>query len=289
MSLRGTFTAIITPFKKSGEIDWSGLEKFVKTQVEDGVDGLVPCGTTGESPTLTHDEHRQVIARVTSWAKEVNSDIIIIAGTGSNSTAEAIELTKEAAIEGADYSLQVNPYYNKPTQKGLYQHFTMIADESSIPLILYHIPSRASVKIEMETMTRLSQHNKIVGVKEATGDLNFITELMCSVDKDFTLLSGDDNLLLPILSIGGKGIISVCSNIFPKKICQITNDYLLGDHEAAKETFHNIFLFCQSMFYETNPIPVKYALSEMGFCENVLRLPLTPLSEKYRQAIKKQL
>ena len=289
MDLSGIFTAIITPFKKSGEIDWSSFERLVKTQVENGVDGLVPCGTTGESPTLSHDEHRQVISRVTSWAKKTNSDIIIIAGTGSNSTAEAIELTKAAATEGADYSLQVNPYYNKPTQEGLYQHFTMIADESSIPLILYNIPSRTSVQIELETMTRLSQHKKIAGVKEATGDLNFMTEIMCSVEKNFTLLSGDDNLLLPILSIGGKGIISVCSNVLPKQICQITRDYLSGHHEVAKEAFHDIFLFCQSMFYETNPIPVKYALSEMGFCENILRLPLTPLSEKFRPIIKKQL
>ena len=289
MNLHGIFTAIITPFKASGEVDWNNFEKLVKTQIEAGVDGLVPCGTTGESPTLSHDEHRQVAARVASWAKTTNPNALIIAGTGSNSTKEAIELTKSAATEGADYSLQVNPYYNKPTQEGLYQHFKSIADESTIPLILYNIPGRTSVKIGLNTMQKLSLHKNVVGVKEATGDLNFMTEIMCTTNKNFTLLSGDDNLLLPILSIGGQGIISVCSNIFPKQICQITRDYLAGNHKSAQKMFHKIFPFCQSMFYETNPIPVKYALSEMGFCENILRSPLTPLNQKYRQPIKIQL
>ncbi len=289
MSLTGTFTALVTPFKKSGDIDWSSFERLVKIQVESGIDGLVPCGTTGESPTLTHDEHREVIAKVTTWAKKSNSDVIIIAGTGSNSTLEAIELTESASTEGADYSLQVNPYYNKPTQEGLYQHFKKIADESKIPIVLYNIPGRTSVKIEFETIKNLSKHKKIVGIKEATGDLNLMTEIINNTEKNFTLLSGDDNLLLPILSIGGQGIVSVCSNIFPKQICQITRDCLTGNYKRAQESFHKIFNFCQSLFCETNPIPVKYALSEMGVCENILRLPLTPLSKKYEDLIKSQL
>ena len=288
MSLTGTFTALVTPFDRSGAVDWGALEKLVKIQIENGIDGLVPCGTTGESPTLDHNEHQQVIARVTSWAKKINPDVTIIAGTGSNSTREAIELTKHAAGEGADYSLQVNPYYNKPSQEGLYEHFISVANASEIPLILYNIPGRTAVKLNFETIQRLSKHEKIAGIKEATGDLSLMTEIICGTE-NFTLLSGDDNLLLPILAIGGRGIISVCSNVTPRQIAQVTESYLSGETDQAREIFHAIFPLCQSMFCETNPVPVKYALSEMGLCENILRAPLVPLSEEYRGLIKKLL
>ena len=288
MSLTGTFTALVTPFERSGAVDWGALEKLVKIQIENGIDGLVPCGTTGESPTLDHTEHQQVIARVTSWAKKINPDVTIIAGTGSNSTREAIELTKHAVGEGADYSLQVNPYYNKPSQEGLYEHFISVANASEIPLILYNIPGRTAVKLNFETIQRLSKHEKIAGIKEATGDLSLMTEIICGT-KNFTLLSGDDNLLLPILAIGGRGIISVCSNVIPRQIARVTESYLAGETDQAREIFHAIFPLCQSMFYETNPVPVKYALSEMGLCENILRAPLIPLSEDHRRLIKKLL
>ena len=288
MSLTGTFTALITPFSSSGEIDWSALERLVKTQIESGVDGLVPCGTTGESPTLSHEEHDQVIAKVIEWAKKTNPQAKVIAGTGSNSTQEAIRLTLKAGEAGADYALLVNPYYNKPTQEGLYNHFTQIANQSKIPLILYNIPGRTSVKINLDTMKRLSSHKNIAGVKEATGDVGFMTEIFSETDQEeFTLLSGDDNLLLPILSIGGKGIISVCSNVIPDKIAGITNNYLAGKVQEAQEVFFEIFPLCRAMFFETNPIPVKFALSLKGVCENILRPPLTPLSDPWREQVKK--
>ena len=290
MLLTGTFTALVTPFQRSGEIDWPALEKLVKTQIEKGVDGLVPCGTTGESPTLSHQEHDEVIARVVEWAKKTNPDAVVIAGTGSNSTQEAVRLTLKAGEAGADYALLVNPYYNKPTQEGLYLHFKQIADESQIPLVLYNIPGRTSVKLSVDTIKRLSRHNNIAGVKEATGDLSFMTEILCEVkEDDFTLLSGDDNLLLPILSIGGKGIISVCSNVLPEQISKITRDYLNGNISQAQSDFLSIFPFCQAMFVETNPIPVKFALAVMGGCENVLRPPLTELSKAFREPIQKLL
>ena len=257
MSIKGSFTALITPFHPDLSIDWSSLERIVKSQVDGGIDGLVPCGTTGESPTLSHEEHIEVIARVTEWGKKLNPQTIIIAGTGSNSTQEAIYLTKEAANKGADYALVVNPYYNKPTQEGLYRHFKAIADETSIPLILYNIPGRTSVRLEADTLLKLSRHEKISGVKEATGDLNLMTEIILQTGEDFSLLSGDDNLLLPILSIGGQGIISVCSNIYPTRISSITKQFLNGDTSEARENFLRIFPFCQAMFLETNPIPVN--------------------------------
>ena len=289
MPLEGSFTALITPFKPDYSIDWDSLEGIVRRQVDAGINGLVPCGTTGESPTLDHEEHMQVITRVTEWAKELNSEIKIIAGTGSNSTQEAIDLTKKAAKAGADYALLVNPYYNKPTQEGLYQHFKAIANVSPIPIILYNIPGRTVVRLELETIKKLSEHRKILAVKEATGDLNLITEIVLETDDEFSLLSGDDNLLLPTLALGGRGIISVCSNIYPAKIASITDQYLGGDKDGAMEIFLDIFPFCQSMFLETNPIPVKFAMSEMEYCKNILRLPLTPLSEKYQPKIRRLL
>ena len=289
MSLKGAFTALITPFNPDGSIDWDSLEQIVKRQVDAGIDGLVPCGTTGESPTLNHQEHSQVIAQVTEWAKKLNSKTLIIAGTGSNSTQEAINLTKEAAKEGADYALLVNPYYNKPTQNGLYRHFKTIADESSIPIILYNIPGRTAICLELETIKSLSKHKRISAIKEATGDLNLMTEILLETDHDFSLLSGDDNLLLPILSLGGKGIISVCSNVYPAKIASITNRYLAGDIQEARELFLEIFPFCRAMFYETNPIPIKFAMSEMKYCQNILRLPLTSLSGGYQRMVRKLL
>lgn len=282
MRLRGTYTAILTPFTKGGEkVDFDALKKLVHNQINSGIEGLVPCGTTGESPTLSHNEHLEVIAKVTQWAKDQKPDIVIIAGTGSNSTKEAIELTKAAAKDGADYALVVNPYYNKPTQSGLEAHFTAIADASEIPLVLYNIPGRTNVTIEVETMKKLAQHKNIVGVKEATGDLNFITQVRTQTPDDFTVLSGDDNLTLPVLAIGGDGVVSVISNLFPKETGAITRLFFEGKIKEAQKLFLTMFPLFKAMFYETNPIPLKYAASKLGICQNELRLPMAPLSQKY--------
>lgn len=290
MRLRGTFTAIITPFDKQGDsIDFEALKRLVEFQLDNGVEGLVPCGTTGESPTLSHSEHKQVIEKVIEWGKLRRNDAVIIAGTGSNSTKEAIALTQAAATAGADYSLQVNPYYNKPTQEGLFRHFSTIADASKIPLILYNIPGRTGVCLSVNTISRLARHPNIVAIKEATGDLNFMGQVITEVDDDFVVLSGDDNLLLPLLSIGGRGVISVVANIAPQLTSDITRHWFAGEHDKALLKFKTIFSLCQSMFIETNPIPVKYAASTMGLCENSLRLPLVPLSAANEALVKEAL
>ena len=219
-------------------------------------------------------------------AKKKKSDTIIIAGTGSNSTREAIALTRFAGQAGADFALVVNPYYNKPTQRGLIEHFTAIADASEIPIVLYNIPGRTSVKIELETMAFLAKHKNIVAVKEATGDISFMTQVMQATPDDFILLSGDDNLLLPILAIGGKGVISVISNVFPAQTSEISRMYLSGNIKGAAEKFSRLFPLCSAMFLETNPIPVKYAASLLGHCENSLRLPMTSLSQNFVEKVK---
>ncbi|MBS0619326.1 MAG: 4-hydroxy-tetrahydrodipicolinate synthase, partial [Spirochaetes bacterium] len=218
LKLSGTFTALITPFTADGEkVDWVALKRLVEEQVEAGVEGLVPCGTTGESPTLTHAEHAEVIAKVIEWAKAKRRETIVIAGTGSNSTAEAISLTKAAAAAGADAVLSVNPYYNKPVQAGLVAHFERIADASSVPVVLYNIPGRSAIGMTIDTVVRLAQHNNIVAIKEATGDLGFMAQVIQSTEGKLTLLSGDDNLIVPVLSIGGTGVISVISNVYPRE------------------------------------------------------------------------
>ena len=280
MSLQGVFTAMITPFDSDRGVDYAALEKIIQNQLSGGVEGLVPCGTTGESPTLNHFEHQKVIAKTVEVAKSTNDQCLVIAGTGSNSTKEAIELTKKAGEDGADYALVVNPYYNKPTQQGLIDHFTAIAEESKIPLVLYNIPGRTAIGLGLDAIIKLSEHDNIQAIKEATGDINFMTQVILNTEDNFSLLSGDDNLLLPILSIGGRGVISVISNIFPKQTSDVARLFFAGDYPKAKDLFMRLFPICQGMFYETNPIPVKYAASTMGLCENILRLPMTSLSKK---------
>jgi len=287
MQLTGTYTALVTPFSSNEEIDMQALKALVLSQVKNGVTGLVPCGTTGESPTLTHDEHRQVIARVVEWGKGANSDLKILAGTGSNSTKEAIELTRAAAQDGADMALVVNPYYNKPTQDGLRRHFGAIADASDIPVVLYNIPGRTNVSLSIETVIHLSQHSNIIGIKEASGDLNFMARVIGSTSADFSLMSGDDNLLLPILSLGGMGVISVISNLYPSKTSQITKLYKAGDISGATSIFYSLFPLMGAMFVETNPIPIKHALAYKGIIQDVLRLPLTTLSKNHRERLEK--
>jgi 4-hydroxy-tetrahydrodipicolinate synthase len=278
MKLQGTYTALITPFLKNEEIDFDSLKKIIENQVQAGIEGLVPCGTTGESPTLNFEEHRKVIEKTVEWAKSLNEDISIIAGTGSNSTKEAIELTKSASSDGADFALIVNPYYNKPSQEGLYRHYSKIANESKIPVILYNIPGRTAVSLSVDTISRLSKHGNIAGIKEATGDLSFMAEVIANTSENFTLLSGDDNLILPVLSIGGKGVISVISNLFPKEIADITRQFFSGNIDESRKIFFKFLPLMKAMFMETNPVPVKAAMAIRGDIQNVLRLPMTELS-----------
>lgn len=279
LRLQGTYTALITPFTADGEkVDWAALKKLVEAQIDAGVEGLVPCGTTGESPTLSHDEHAEVIAKVIEWAKAKRSDTVVIAGTGSNSTAEAISLTKHAAAAGADAVLLVNPYYNKPVQAGLVAHFKKIADASKAPVVLYNIPGRSAVGMTLDTVIELAQHDNIVAIKEATGDLGFMAQIVQATAGKLTLLSGDDNLILPVLSIGGVGVISVIANIYPKETGDITRAFFAGQMNDAQKKYLALLPLCKAMFIETNPIPVKFAAYKKGLCHNVLRLPMTPLT-----------
>lgn len=279
LKLQGTYTALITPFTADGEkVDWVALKKLVEAQIDAGVEGLVPCGTTGESPTLTHEEHAEVIAKVIEWAKAKRSDTVVIAGTGSNSTAEAISLTKHATQAGADAVLLVNPYYNKPVQAGLVAHFKKIADASKAPVVLYNIPGRSAVGMTLDTVIELAQHDNIVAIKEATGDLGFMAQIVQATAGKLTLLSGDDNLILPVLSIGGVGVISVIANVYPKETGDITRAFFAGRLDDAQEKYLSLLPLCKAMFIETNPIPVKFAAYKKGLCHNVLRLPMTPLT-----------
>ncbi|MCX7999331.1 MAG: 4-hydroxy-tetrahydrodipicolinate synthase, partial [Leptospiraceae bacterium] len=262
-------------------------QNLVETQIQRGVDGIVPCGTTGESPTLSYEEHEEFIRKT---VEIVNKRVLVIAGTGSNSTREALELTESACKDGVDAILSVNPYYNRPTQEGLYQHFWTIAEHSPVPIMLYNIPGRTGGNVLPETVFRLSQHPRILAIKEASGDLVQMTKILTLCDRKFQLLSGDDNLLLPVLSIGGSGIVSVLSNLFPKTIKQIVTNFQEGKLEESQKIFYKFFPIFQLSFQETNPIPIKMALEWAGLCSSEVRLPLTRLSnsenaERYKKLI----
>lgn len=272
---QGVYTAVITPFRQ-GKIDYDSYFKILENQIRSGVAGVVPCGTTGESPTLSYDEHKELIQKT---VQVVAGKIQVIAGTGSNSTKEAIELTESACADGVDGILTVNPYYNKPTQEGMFQHFTAIANVSSKPVMLYNIPGRTNVNLLPETVSRLAAHPKIAAIKEATGDLGQMAKVISQCPADFDLLSGDDNLTLPVLSIGGKGVVSVVSNLFPRACVDMVSLYLRGDLEASKKIYYKLLPVFVNAFIETNPIPIKAAMSWFGYCSNELRLPMTSLSE----------
>lgn len=282
----GVYTAIVTPFHND-KIDYDSYHKLLERQMQAGVSGVVPCGTTGESPTLSYEEHSELIRKTVEICK---GKIQVIAGTGSNSTKEAIELTEHACKDGVDGILSVNPYYNKPTQEGLFLHFRAIASASSKPIMLYNIPGRTAVNLLPETIQRLSEISNIVSVKEATGDLGQMSKTISLLPSTFTVLSGDDNLTLPLLAVGGKGVVSVVSNLFPSSVRQLVDSFRNGDVEKAKELHYALLKVFSLAFVETNPIPVKAALHWMGHCQNELRLPLTPLSlgkgqEELRTAI----
>ncbi len=277
----GSYVAIVTPFK-NGKIDEEAYKKLIEMHLEAGTDGLVPCGTTGEASTLTMEEH---IYMIELTVKLVNKKMKVLAGTGSNCTEDAIELTKEAEKAGADGALVVSPYYNKPTQKGLYQHFKKIAESVNIPIVLYNIQSRTAVNITMPTVVELAKIKNIVGVKEASGDLSQMTDVIRLCPKEFDVLSGDDALTLPLLSVGGKGVISVVANIVPKDVKEMIENFKKGNIKKTQEINLKLFPLIKAMFIETNPIPVKAALNIMGFISPEIRLPLTEMEEENKKKL----
>lgn len=270
---QGSMVALVTPFR-DGKVDEGTLRELVEFHVQNGTDVLVPCGTTGESPTLSHDEHKRVVDVVVEAAA---GRIPVVAGTGSNSTAEALDLTRHAKHAGADGALMVVPYYNKPTQRGLIEHFRAVAEAVDIPIILYNIPGRTGVNMLPETVATLAEFPNIVGVKEASGNLEQITYIVKLCGDRLTVISGDDTLTLPIMAVGGQGVISVVANIVPKDVRDLAHSALDGDWKRAQELHLKLFPLCQAMFLETNPIPIKAAMSLLGMTTPELRLPLSPM------------
>jgi 4-hydroxy-tetrahydrodipicolinate synthase len=285
---KGSIVAIVTPFCQSGKkIDEKKLRDLIEFQIKNGSSGIVPCGTTGESATLSFEEHDRVIEITIEQTKK---RVPVIAGTGSNSTEEAIMLTKHAAKSGADASLQVSPYYNRPTQKGLYEHFKSIANSVNIPIILYNIASRTGVNIEPETIAKLAHDCKnIIGVKEASGNLDQMSRIKQLCPDNFNLISGDDSLTLPVLSIGGTGIISVVANIVPKDVANLVSEFEKGNFKKVKELHYKLLPLIKAMFLETNPIPVKTAMGLLGMCEPDLRLPMCSMLPENLDKLKKAL
>ncbi|MDP6624928.1 MAG: 4-hydroxy-tetrahydrodipicolinate synthase [Nitrospinota bacterium] len=279
---QGSFVALVTPFK-NGKIDEEALKNIIEFQVSNGTNGIVPCGTTGESATLSVEEHNQVV-EITVQA--VNGRIPVIAGSGSNSTGEAIKLTRHAKEVGANAALHITPYYNKPTQEGLYQHFKKIAGEVDIPIILYNVPGRTSVNMLPETTARLAEIKNIVGIKEATGNLQQISETIKLCGDNFSVISGDDANTLPIIAAGGNGVISVTANIAPEKISALCKSCLEGNFSDARKLHYELLDLNNIMFIETSPVPVKTSLSLMGKITGELRLPLTSLSESSLSKLK---
>ena len=282
---KGSMVALVTPFK-NGKVDEKGLENLIEFHIKNGTTALVPCGTTGESATLSYAEHDRVIEMTVKYAK---GRIPVIAGTGSNSTEEAIMLTKHAKSVGADASLQVSPYYNRPTQKGLYLHFKAIAEAVDIPIILYNIASRTGVNIEPETFVKLAEIKNIIGVKEASGSLEQMSRIRNMCPKDFLLISGDDALTLPVMSIGGVGIISVVANIIPKDVADMCESFEKKDIEKAENLHYKMLSLVKAMFVETNPIPVKTAMGLMNMIEPDLRLPMCEMLPENKEKLVKAL
>lgn len=283
---RGSMVALVTPFR-NGKIDRKALEELVSFHLENGTSAIVPCGTTGESATLSYQEHEEVIKIVVEKAE---GKIPVIAGTGSNSTWEAIKLTKFAKDINAQGALLICPYYNKPTQKGLYQHFKAIAEEVDIPLILYNIPSRTGINISPETIAQLARDFKnIVGVKEASGSLDQMLAIKNLAPKEFLLISGDDALTLPILSIGGVGVISVLANILPREVEEVIRKFEAGEIESARELHLKLYPLIKTMFIETNPIPIKTAMSMLGMISEEFRLPMSEISPQNRERLREML
>ena len=279
---KGAFTALVTPFS-DGQIDTQALRDHVDFQIEKGIDGLVPCGTTGEASTLSHDEHIEVV-RIT--VEHAAGRVPVIAGSGSNSTAEALELTKRVKETGANACLMITPYYNKPTQEGLFQHFSTIAEKVDIPIILYNVPGRTGINMLPDTVARLAAVPNIVGFKDAAADLKQTSYTRQLVPDDFVILSGEDTLVYPLMAIGASGVISVTSNILPGEMAELCRRFLEGNMAGAAELHHRLLPMCDALFVETNPIPVKAALAMMGRIKNELRLPLVPMSDKGAETVR---
>ncbi|MFA6394021.1 MAG: 4-hydroxy-tetrahydrodipicolinate synthase [Patescibacteria group bacterium] len=279
----GAMTAIVTPFK-NGEVDEEKFRELIEFQIAGGIKAIIPCGTTGESATLTHDEHNRVIEIAID---QVKGRILVIAGTGSNNTVEALKLTKKAKDEGADAALIITPYYNKPTQEGLYQHFKKIAESVDIPIILYNVPGRTGVCIDPATVARLAKITNIIGIKEASGSMKQATDIIGLCGEDFIVLSGEDSLVYPLLCVGGRGVISVTSNVAPRDMSALCDEFFADNHETARKLYYKLLPLCHAMFYETNPGPVKTALAMMGKLESgEMRLPLVPMAEVNRSKLK---
>ncbi len=286
MSYQGVYTALITPFTTSGKVDEQALQALVEEQIGFGISGLVPMGTTGESPTLTPDEHSHVIERVVAWTK---GRVPVIAGTGSNSTEEAIELTQRAQEAGANASLQVVPYYNKPNQEGLLRHFETIAEKTNLPILIYNIAGRTSRNLETETLIRLAQHPRIVGVKEASGDVSQMMEVLARRPQGFSVLSGDDNLAFPLMALGGDGVISVASHVVGRELLSMVDACQKGQWDKARQIHFSLLPVFKAMFIDTNPIPVKTALALQGKVQEIFRLPMTPLDADKKEVLRQAL
>lgn len=279
----GVIVALVTPFKKTGDVNLKKIQELVQFHLDKGTDAIVPCGTTGESPTLSYKEKLKIFETV---VKKAGQRIPVIAGTGNYNTQESIELTKDAKKIGADAALVITPYYNKPTQEGLYRHFMSVADKADFPIVIYNVPGRTSVNILPDTVERLANHPKIVAIKEASGNINQISELCKLVGKKINILSGDDNLTLPILSIGGKGVVSVTANIVPAKVKEMIKAYDDCDKVRALELHQKLENLNKVLFLETNPIPIKTAMNFMGFEVGGFRLPLCEMSESNLQKLR---
>jgi len=279
----GTYTAIVTPFK-NGKIDEAALERLIRLQIRAGVDGIVPVGTTGESPTVDYEEHIQIITLSVKFAR---GRIKVLAGTGGNSTSEAIYLTKRAEKAGADGSLQVAPYYNKPTQEGLFQHFREIARSTRLPIVLYSIPGRCGIEIGVDTVKRLAgECRNIIGIKEAGGSADRVSQLRAALGPRFEIMSGDDSLTVPFMAVGAQGVISVASNVIPRQVAQMVKAYAAGKTRAALKLHQQYYPLFKDLFIETNPVPVKAALAMLGIVEEEYRLPLVPMSAKNREVLR---
>jgi len=285
--LKGAITAIVTPFK-NGQLDEAAYRELIEFQIKGGIHGIVPCGTTGESATLSHAEHKRVVE---TCIHQVKKRVPVVAGTGSNNTAESVDLTKHAEQAGADYALMITPYYNKPTQEGLYQHYKTVASQTKIPIVVYNVPSRTSVNLLPETVARLCGIPHIVGIKEATGDLKQCAKVLELCGDRITVLSGDDFTVLPLLAVGGQGVISVVSNVAPGDMAGMCTAFFNGDLAAARKLHYKMWPLMEAMFIETNPTPAKTALKMMGKITGEVRQPLWPLApqneEKLRQVMQK--
>lgn len=285
--LKGAITAIVTPFK-NGQLDEAAYRELIEFQIKGGIHGIVPCGTTGESATLSHAEHKRVVE---TCIHQVKKRVPVVAGTGSNNTAESVDLTKHAEQAGADYALMITPYYNKPTQEGLYQHYKTVASQTKIPIVVYNVPTRTSVNLLPETVARLCGIPNIVGIKEATGDLKQCAKVLELCGDRITVLSGDDFTVLPLLAVGGQGVISVTSNVAPGDMAGMCTAFFNGDLAAARKLHYKMWPLMEAMFIETNPTPAKTALKMMGKITGEVRQPLWPLApqneEKLRQVMQK--